>query len=91
MARRKHKSGQPWWRRRKVVRRLAMAAAALVVAAGLTAWAVVPRGGDGGGQTQYLLEKAPLFSLPTIAGQQVSLADHLGQHPLLLYFNEGMG
>jgi len=74
-----------------VVRRLALVAAALVVAAGLTAWAVLPRGGDGGGQNQYLREKAPLFSLPTVAGQQVSLAGHLGRHNLLLFFNEGIG
>ncbi len=91
MAKKKRKSSQPLWRRGKVVRRLALIAAALVLVAVLAAWAVLPRGGHDGGQTQYLLEPASPFSLPTIAGQQASLADHLGKHPLLLYFNEGMG
>ncbi|MBI2912915.1 MAG: peroxiredoxin family protein [Chloroflexi bacterium] len=90
MVKRKRKSGEPWWRKRKVVRRLALLAGALVAAAGLTAWALVPRGG-GGGDTQYLREPAPPFTLPTIAGDEVSLADHLGQHNLLLFFNEGIG
>ena len=78
MTKGKRKSGEPWWRKRKVVRRLAVLAGALVVAGGLTAWAVVPRGGGGSGDTQYLREPAPPFTLPTIAGDEVSLKDHLG-------------
>ncbi len=34
---------------------------------------------------------APPFSLVTATGEQVSLDQHLGRHPFLLYFNEGVG
>ena len=90
MAKKKHKAtGRPWWRRGKVLRRLAIVGAAAVVIAGF-AWLAAKPGGDGGPK-EYLREPAPPFTLPTIAGEQVSLADHLGKHALLLYFNEGMG
>ncbi len=85
----KRKAVTPWWRRRKPLRRLAIAAAAAAVIAGF-AWLALKPGGDGGPK-EYLREPAPPFTLPTIAGEQVSLAGHLGEHALLLYFNEGMG
>ena len=58
---------------------------------GIFAWLVVRGEGGGSGTGQYLQEPAPDFTLPTIAGDQVSLADHVGRHNLLLYFNEGIG
>ena len=90
MVKGKHKGGQPWWRKAKTLRRLAIAAS-LALVIGLFAWLVVRGEGGGGGSGEYLREPAPAFTLPTIAGEQVSLADHLGRHNLLLYFNEGIG
>ena len=89
MVKGKHKGGQPWWRKRRAQRRLALAAS-LAVVIGVFAWLVV-RGEGEGGPKEYLREPAPDFTLPTIAGEQVSLADHVGRHNLLLYFNEGIG
>ena len=89
MAKRRRKGGQPWWRKAKTLRRLAIAAS-LALVIGLFAWLVV-RGGSEGGPKEYLREPAPPFTLPTIAGDQVSLADYAGRHNLLLYFNEGIG
>lgn len=34
---------------------------------------------------------APDFSLITATGDQVSRDQHLGKHPFLMYFNEGVG
>ena len=89
MVKGKHKGGQPWWRKRRTLRSLALAAS-LAVVIGALAWLVV-RGEGEGGPKEYLREPAPAFALPTIAGEQVSLADHVGRHNLLLYFNEGIG
>ena len=89
MVKGKHKGGQPWWRKRRTLRRAALAAS-LAVVIGVFAWFVV-RGEGEGGPKEYLREPAPAFALPTIAGGQVSLADHVGRHNLLLYFNEGIG
>ena len=89
MAKRRRKGGQPWWRKAKTLRRLAIAAS-LALVIGLFAWLVV-RGEGGSGTGEYLREPAPAFTLPTIAGDQVSLADYVGRHNLLLYFNEGIG
>ena len=85
----KKRNGQPWWRKRRTQRRLALAAS-LAVVIGVLVWLVV-RGEGEGGPKEYLREPAPAFALPTIAGEQVSLADHVGRHNLLLYFNEGIG
>ena len=90
MVKGKRKGGQPWWRNRRTLRRLAIAAS-LALVIGLFAWLVVRGGGSGSGSGEYLREPAPAFTLPTIAGDQVSLADHVGRHNLLLYFNEGIG
>ena len=89
MVKRKRKGGQPWWRKKRVLRRAAVAAS-LALVIGLFVWLVV-RGGSEGGPKEYLREPPPDFTLPTIAGDQVSLADHVGRHNLLLYFNEGIG
>jgi hypothetical protein len=91
MARKGRKAGQPWWRKRRTLRNLAVATS-LVVAIGVIAGLVVRGGSDSDSEPkQYLTEPASPFTLPTIAGDQVSLADHLGRHNVLLYFNEGMG
>ncbi|MEE8347903.1 MAG: redoxin domain-containing protein [Dehalococcoidia bacterium] len=89
MARNKRKGGQSWWRRRRTQRRLAVAAS-LALAIGIVSWLVVRGEGDSGPKN-YFVEPASAFTLPTIAGDQVSLADHLGRHNVLLFFNEGMG
>ncbi len=89
MARKKRKAGHPWWRRRRTRRRLAVAAS-VALAIGIIAWLVVRGGGDSGPKG-YLVEPASPFTLPTIAGEEFSLADHEGRHNLFLYFNEGMG
>ena len=86
----KRKTAQPWWGKRRVQRRLAILGA-LALVGGLIALLVVRGEGGGNGSGEYLREPAPAFTLPTIAGEQVSLADHLGRHNLLLYFNEGIG
>lgn len=89
MAVKRRRRGRPWWCRRKALRALAMAATAVLAVAAL-AWLVLrPGGGDGTGE--YLVQPAPPFTLPTIAGEEVSLADHRERHNVLLYFNEGMG
>ena len=88
MARKKRKAGYPWWRRR-TQQRLAVAAS-LALAVGLIAWLVLRGGGDSGPE-EYFVEPAQPFTLPTVAGEEVSLADYLDRHALLLYFNEGMG
>ena len=89
MTKKTQKGGQPWWQRRRVQRRLA-AVASLALAMGIIAW-LVARGGADSGPKQYFVEPASTFTLPTIAGDEVSLADHLGRHTALLYFSEGIG
>lgn len=83
------KGGQPWWRRRRTQRRLALAAA-LVLAVGAAGWLVVQGEGESGSGV-YLKEPAPPFTLPTVAGEEVSLSDHTGRHNTLVYFSEGIG
>ena len=85
----KRKGSRPWWRKPRTIRSLVLTAS-LAVVIGVFAWLVV-RGEGEGGPKEYLREPAPAFALPTIAGEQVSLADHVGRHNLLLYFNEGIG
>ena len=89
MTKKTQKGRQPWWQRRRVQRRLA-AVASLALAIGTIAW-LVARGGGDSGPKQYFVEPASTFTLPTIAGDEVSLADHLGRHNALLYFSEGIG
>ena len=89
MAPKTRKAGCPWWRKRRVQRRLAMVASR-ALAIGVIAWLVV-RGGGGSGPPEYFVEPAPPFTLPTVAGEEFSLAGHEGRHNIFLYFNEGMG
>jgi len=82
---------QPWWQRKKVRRRL-LVLASLVVAVGLFGLVAVYFGGRGNHETeQNVSGAAPAFTLPTVAGDEFVSADHVGQHALLLYFNEGVG
>ena len=94
MARKKQRPRrQPWWLRRKVRRQLTVLAA-VVVAVALLGWVAVYFGGRGNDQEttqQNVFGPASAFTLPTIAGDEFVSADHLGQHALLLYFNEGVG
>ena len=83
---------QPWWRRRNVRRRV-IVLASLVAVVGLFGLLAVYLGGRGGHETQQqnVSGPAPAFTLPTVGGDEFVSADHLGQHALLLYFNEGLG
>ena len=36
-------------------------------------------------------EQAPAFSLPDLAGQEVSISDYRGNQPVLLYFHMAVG
>ncbi len=89
MPRNKRKKRQRWWRRRKTQQRLAVAAS-LLAAVGVLAWFVIQSAGDSEPEV-YFTEPAPLFTLPTVAGDEFSLVEHRGQHNILLYFSEGVG
>lgn len=89
MTRKKKRQLRPWWRKAKTVRRLAIGILALFVSAVGALYVMAQGGHDGSGQ--FLVEPAPAFSLPTIAGDRFVSTDHVGKHNLLLYFNEGMG
>ena len=90
MAHEKSKRAPRWWRRKKTVRRLLAGAVLAGIAAVVLVGVYLGRGG-GDETEQNLAFTAPSFNLPTIAGDDVSLADHRDQQALLLYFNEGMG
>ena len=91
MTRRKRKSRPPWWRRKKLRRQL-LVVASLALAVGLFGLVAVYFGGRGNQETeQNVSGPAPAFTLPTITGDEFASADHLGEHALLLYFNEGVG
>lgn len=89
MAKKRREAVRRWWRRRRVRRRLAVLGV-LALAVGILAWLIL-RGQSDSGREVYLREPAPPFTLPTVAGEPVSLSDHVGRHNLILYFNEGMG
>jgi len=74
----------------KTLRRIGVFATLLVLL-GAGGWYLLRSGGTEDQGRVYLTEQAAPFSLPTIDGDRVSLADHLGEHNVLLYFNEGMG
>ena len=92
MARKKHRPPrQPWWRRKKLRRQL-LVVASLALAVGLFGLVAVYFGGRSGQETeQNVSGPAPAFTLPTVTGDEFVSADHVGQHALLLYFNEGVG
>ena len=79
---------RPWWRRGRTWLSVALSTLLAAAVAGPIVWLLAGTGGDAS-PPQYLDEPAPLFTLPTIAGDQVSLADHEGRHNVLLFFNEG--
>ncbi len=96
MSRKKRRTDRSWWRKQGVVRRAAFSGS-LVAAVVLVIWIFVPFGGSGEGGGGAMSDnpatgaEAPAFTLPTAAGGEVSLTDHLGQNAVLLYFNEGVG
>ncbi len=89
MQSKKRKAGLRWWRRKKTLQRLAVVAS-LAAVVGVFAWLVVQGSGDSEPDA-YLTESASPFTLPTVAGEEFSLAEHSGRHNILLYFNEGLG
>ena len=92
-SRKKARQRRPWWRSRRFWRRVIGTTAALVVV-GLLGFLVVY---FGGGEPEIepvgvqLNEPASPFALPTVDQETFSSADHLGQHALLLFLNEGTG
>lgn len=60
----------------------------LAFVAGSCASAGAPNEGQGG---RNVGGQAPGFSLTSASGTPVSLADHLGRRPVLLYFSMGPG
>ena len=92
-ARKKARQRRPWWRKRKFRRRL-IAATVTLVAIGLFGLLAIYIGGlepEVEPVGQPVNEPAPAFALPTVDEDVFSSADHVGQHALLLFFNEGMG
>ncbi len=82
----------PWWRSGRNWVSVGLTGGLVVAVVGVVVW--VALGIVGGGDSAppvYLSEPAPPFTLPTTAGEEVTLADHSGQHNVLLFFNEGMG
>ena len=58
----------------------------IITLLGLTLSACGPSKGELG-----VGDPAPSFTLPSEAGEQVSLADYLGEQPVLLYFHMAIG
>ncbi len=81
-----------WWQRARALRRLSIAAFSLLLVLLGVAYAL---SNSGSHETPTVVlrqpEPAPAFSLPTTAGVDFASSDHLGEHNVLLYFNEGMG
>ena len=92
-ASRKARPRRPWWRTRRFRRRLIGVTVTLVVIGlfGLLAVYLGGREQEAKPVGQQLSEPAPPFALPTVGQETFSSADHLGQHALLLFLNEGMG
>ena len=92
-ARKKARHRRPWWRTPRFRRRLIGATVTLVVIGlfGLLAVYVGGRGPEEEPVGQQLSAAAPPFTLPTVDEGVFSSADHVGQHALLLFINEGMG
>ena len=96
MTKKKRRRPQPrWWRWRRFGWPAGLLAFAAVI--GVVVYLVAVSGGPsqqpGGAppQSEYLVEPATDFSLTTTDGGRFTLADHLGQHNVLLFFNEGLG
>ncbi len=89
MAKKKRRRPPAWWRR---WRRFGwpVGLAALGAAIGVVVYFAVASG-EPSQEAENLVEPAPTFSLPTTAGGSFTLADHVDQHNVLLFFNEGVG
>ena len=85
----KLRTRRPWWRRGRTWISVALSTLLAAAVAGPIVWLLAGTGGDAS-PPEYLDEPAPPFTLPTITGDQVSLADHEGRHNVLLFFNEGL-
>ena len=88
--RKKIRIKRPWWRRGRTCISVALSTLLAAAVAGPIVWLLAGAGGDTSPPPQYLDEPAPPFTLPTITGEQFSLADHEGRHNVLIFFNEGM-
>jgi len=83
--------GPAWWRRVGFARALLTCLPILAIGAIIiTFWVLSLVRAD-----EYRLlpvgSTAPPFSLVTATGEQISGDEHLGKHPFLMYFNEGVG
>lgn len=79
-----------WRRRLRTLRRFGIAAAAMALVVIVGWWYFLIRPGDQG-QAVFLTEIAPNVTLERTDGNTFDLAEHRGQHNVLLYFSEGMG
>jgi len=82
---------QAWWRRAGVLRLLATGLPVFLIAAIVVSFWILSLVRSDEYKLLPVGSKAPDFSLPTVAGGEVSFDQHVSKHPLLLYFNEGMG
>ena len=82
---------QAWWRRGGALRLLATGLPVLLIASVVFSFWILSLVRSDEYKLLPVGSKAPGFSLPTVAGGEVSFDQHVGKHPLLLYFNEGMG
>ena len=82
---------QAWWRRAGVLRLLATGLPVFLIAAIVFSFWILSLVRSDEYKLLPVGSQAPDFSLPTVVGGEVSLDQHIGKHPLLLYFNEGMG
>ncbi len=91
---RKHSQKPPWWRSGRNWVSVGLTGGIVAAVLGVVVWIVLGIiGGSGGGDGEivYFGEPAAPFTLPTTDGDDVTLADHKGQHNVLLFFNEGEG
>ena len=82
---------QTWWRRAGVLRLLATGLPVFLIGAIVVSLRILSLVRSDEYKLLPVGSKAPEFSLPTVAGGEVSFDQHVGKHPLLLYFSEGMG
>jgi hypothetical protein len=82
---------QAWWRRAGVLRLLATGLPVFLIAAIVFAFWILSLVRSDEYKLLPVGSKAPDFSLTTVEGGEVQFDQHAGKHPLLLYFNEGMG
>ena len=93
MSKQKRKPGKgnakPIRMERLLLRAGALAAVGMAVA--VVVWQVTTADDEGGRAVTLPSKPAEAFSLPTMSGGETTLAEHLGQHNVLLYFSEGIG